>query len=100
MAEAFYAAIAPHNPLGPISLAAGIHLAASIPNFLCQEQVTLGTGYIKTPFKVENGYVKIPDEKERRRVQEIIEELRTRSNDFSRPKSEREYINRLLNQFE
>ncbi|MHC4178196.1 MAG: galactonate dehydratase, partial [Planctomycetota bacterium] len=31
MAEAYYAAIAPHNPLGPISLAAGIQLAASIP---------------------------------------------------------------------
>jgi L-alanine-DL-glutamate epimerase-like enolase superfamily enzyme len=37
-----YAAIAPHNPLGPISLAAGIQLAASIPNFLCQQQVSLG----------------------------------------------------------
>lgn len=46
------------------------------------------------------GYVKIPDEKERRRVQEIIDELRTRSNDYTRPKSERDYINRLLNQFE
>ena len=39
MAEAYYAAIAPHNPLGPIALAAGLQLAASIPNFLCQEQV-------------------------------------------------------------
>ena len=48
MAEAYYAAIAPHNPLGPISLAAGIQLAASIPNFLCQEQVSLGEGYLKT----------------------------------------------------
>ena len=60
MAEAYYAAIAPHNPLGPISLAAGIQLAASIPNFLCQEQVTLGDGYLKTPFQVENGYIPIP----------------------------------------
>ncbi len=33
MAEAFYATIAPHNPLGPISLAAGVQMAASIPNF-------------------------------------------------------------------
>ena len=31
MAEAYYAAIAPHNPLGPISLAAGVQMAASIP---------------------------------------------------------------------
>ena len=60
MAEAYYASVAPHNPLGPISLAAGLQLAASIPNFLCQEQVTLGEGYIKEPFKVENGYVAIP----------------------------------------
>jgi galactonate dehydratase len=60
MAEAYYAAIAPHNPLGPISLAAGVQLAASIPNFLCQEQVTLGEGYIKKPFVVREGYLDLP----------------------------------------
>jgi len=60
MAEAYYAGIAPHNPLGPISLAAGIQLAASIPNFVCQEQVSLGEGYLKHPFKVKHGYVDIP----------------------------------------
>jgi galactonate dehydratase len=60
MAEAYYAAIAPHNPLGPISLAAGLQLAASIPNFMCQEQVSLGVGYIKQPFKVVDGYVDLP----------------------------------------
>ena len=60
MAEAYYAAIAPHNPLGPISLAAGVQLAASIPNFLCQEQVSLGEGYLKKPFVVRNGYLDLP----------------------------------------
>lgn len=60
MAEAYYAAVAPHNPLGPISLACGLQLAASIPNFLCQEQVTLGEGYLKTPFKVEDGHISLP----------------------------------------
>ena len=60
MAEAYYASIAPHNPLGPISLAAGLHLAASIPNFLCQEQSSLGEGYLKKPFVVRDGYVDIP----------------------------------------
>lgn len=60
MAEAYYAAIAPHNPLGPISLAAGVQLATSIPNFLCQEQVSLGEGYLKTPFKVQDGYLELP----------------------------------------
>lgn len=61
MAESYYASVAPHNPLGPISLAAGLQLAASVPNFLCQEQVNLGEGYVKQPFKVENGYVRIPE---------------------------------------
>lgn len=60
MAEAWYAAIAPHNPLGPISLAAGLQLSAAIPNFLCQEQVSLGEGYLKKPFVVKNGYIDIP----------------------------------------
>ena len=60
MAEAYYAAIAPHNPLGPISLAAGVQLAAAIPNFLCQEQVSLGEGYLKQPFKVVDGYLELP----------------------------------------
>jgi galactonate dehydratase len=60
MAEAYYASLAPHNPLGPISLAAGLQIAASVPNFLCQEQVSLGEGYIKNPFKVKDGYVDLP----------------------------------------
>ncbi len=60
MAEAYYAAIAPHNPLGPISLAAGVQIAASIPNFLCQEQENLGDGYLKKPFVVRNGYLELP----------------------------------------
>jgi galactonate dehydratase len=60
MAEAYYASIAPHNPLGPISLAAGLQLAASIPNFLCQEQVHLGEGYLKQAFVVRDGYVDVP----------------------------------------
>ena len=60
MAEAYYASIAPHNPLGPISLAAGLQIAASIPNFLCQEQVSLGDGYIKKPFTVREGFIDLP----------------------------------------
>ena len=60
MAEAYYADIAPHNPLGPISLAAGVQMAASIPNFLCQEQVSLGEGYLKQPFRVRDGFLELP----------------------------------------
>jgi galactonate dehydratase len=60
MAEAYYATIAPHNPLGPINLAAGVQIAASIPNFLCQEQVSLGEGYLKKPFTVKSGFLDLP----------------------------------------
>jgi galactonate dehydratase len=61
MAEAYYAPIAPHNPMGPISLATGLQLAASVPNFLVQEQVSLGEGYLKNPFQLQkDGTVLIP----------------------------------------
>jgi galactonate dehydratase len=60
MAECYYAAIAPHNPLGPISLAAAVQLDACTPNFLIQEQVTLGEGYLETPFTVRDGYIELP----------------------------------------
>jgi galactonate dehydratase len=60
MAEAYYATIAPHNPLGPISLASGVQIAASINNFLIQEQVSLGEGYLKKPFTVRSGYLDLP----------------------------------------
>ncbi len=61
MAEAYYVPIAPHNPMGPISLASGLHLAGAIPNFLVQEQVSLGEGYLKNPFKLQkDGTVLLP----------------------------------------
>lgn len=60
MGEAYYAGIAPHNPLGPISLAACIQLDASIPNFIAQEHTTLGEGYLKNPFVVKDGFVDLP----------------------------------------
>ncbi len=62
MAEAYYAGIAPHNPLGPISLAACIQLDASIPNFIAQEHTTLGEGYLKKPFVFKDGFVELPTE--------------------------------------
>lgn len=60
MAETYYAAVAPHNPLGPIALAACIQLDACTPNFLIQEQVSLGEGYLKEPFRMEGGYIPLP----------------------------------------
>lgn len=66
MAEVYYASVAPHNPLGPISLAACLQLDACTPNFLMQEHPgmpekwDLGVGYIKQPFTVEQGYITLP----------------------------------------
>ena len=60
MAECYYAAVAPHNPLGPISLAACLQLDACIPNFLLQEQVSLGEGYLTEPFQLVDGYIDLP----------------------------------------
>ncbi len=60
MAECYFAVMAPHCPLGPIALAACLQLDASIPNFLAQEHVTLGEGYLKAPFHIEQGYIPLP----------------------------------------
>ena len=63
MAETCYAALAPHNPYGPINLAACLQVDACAPNFLIQEFVDpagLGAGYLKTPFVVNNGYIDLP----------------------------------------
>ncbi len=61
MADTHYMAVAPHCPLGPIALAACLHFAVSTPNFLIQEHGHLGEGYLKTPFKVNKGYITVPN---------------------------------------
>lgn len=58
--------VAPHNPLGPISLAACLQLDACIPNFLAQEYPGMdegwdrGVGILREPFEVRNGYIDVP----------------------------------------
>jgi galactonate dehydratase len=44
LAETFDAQVAPHCPLGPVSLAASLQIAFSTPNFLIQEQ-SIGIHY-------------------------------------------------------
>jgi galactonate dehydratase len=61
MAEAYYAGIAPHCPLGPIALAACLQLDATIPNFLAQEGGRLtGEGYITQPYRHVDGFLPLP----------------------------------------
>lgn len=47
----------------------------------------------------DEGGVKVPDRMEVRRVREILDELERRSGDMNRPKVERDYIDRLLQNF-
>lgn len=61
MAESHYVDVAPHNPYGPINLAAALQIDAAIPNFLLQEYVHLGEGYLKEPFVVKDGYIELPE---------------------------------------
>ena len=66
MSELYFGSIAPHNPLGPISLASCLHMDACTPNFLVQEhpgnpdKSDLGVGYIKEPFVIKDGYIDVP----------------------------------------
>lgn len=66
-AETHGVGIAPHNPLGPISFAAGVQLAACTPNFVMQEFVgrpdgrDRGEGILTEPIRIEDGYVTLTE---------------------------------------
>lgn len=66
MGSNYYCSVAPHNPLGPVSLAACLQLATCIENFTAQEhptlpnQLDLGVGLLKKPFIIKDGYVDVP----------------------------------------
>ena len=64
-AEAHSVSIIPHNPLGPISTIAALHIDRVVPNFECQEWPdTFGdfNAMIKgDSIKVENGYIIMPE---------------------------------------
>lgn len=61
LAESRDILFAPHCPLGPVALAACLHLDAVAPNFLIQEHVTLGESLLRTPFNPKDGYLPVPD---------------------------------------
>lgn len=67
LAEAYYVQVVPHNPLGPVSTAACLQIAASIPNFALQEyplgeDVPPKSEIVKTPLQRDGGYLMIPTE--------------------------------------
>lgn len=69
-AEAYGVSIAPHCPLGPIALAASLHVDVAMPNFLIKEQslgihYNVGTDLLdylvdRSVFTVDEGYVARP----------------------------------------
>ena len=66
LAEANYVGVVPHNPLGPVSTAACLQIAACIPNFALQEYPIGEHEFpknvmVKEPIQVEEGFLIIPD---------------------------------------
>ena len=64
MAEAFYATIAPHNPVGPVATAVNVHLAACTPNFLILEYLPDDLPgrreLVDEPMRLVDGYLELP----------------------------------------
>jgi galactonate dehydratase len=86
MAEVYYMHIMPHCAIGPVALAAALHVDAAVPNFLIQEQIdaSLGNGLLRQDWSVVDGYIELPtapglgfeiDEAEAERWREYEEEL-------------------------
>ena len=66
LAEAAHVGVVPHNPLSPVSTAACLQVAASIPNFAIQEYPTgedrpPKSEIVKTTVTCEDGFLVIPD---------------------------------------
>lgn len=67
MGETYFCSMAPHNPLGPLALAACIQVDTVITNFIAQEHPSfedgwdLGGPYLKKPFEIVDGYIKVPE---------------------------------------
>lgn len=65
VAEAYYAGVVPHNPLGPVSTAACLQLDACIPNLAIQEFPSFyekggECGMMAKPFEIMDGCILIP----------------------------------------
>jgi len=63
LAEIYFVPVAPHNPQGPVSTAAAVHLAASIPNFSILEHCRRYPWFNdvqRDPLRIESGNVELP----------------------------------------
>ncbi len=67
LAEARHVEVVPHNPLGPVSTAACLQIAAAIPNFALQEyplgeHVPPKSEIVSRPLSLDAGFLAIPRE--------------------------------------
>jgi galactonate dehydratase len=65
MAETYYLAVAPHNPLGPIATAVAVHFGQAVPNFLILEAMRQDVPWrdevVRDPVTVVDGFAVAPD---------------------------------------
>jgi galactonate dehydratase len=64
MAEVYNVKIAPHNPYGPVALAANLHACAAMPNFLILEHWRYYSFFDEVQHygpRVKDGYLQLPD---------------------------------------
>ena len=87
MAEVYYAGLAPHNPYGPVSTAACVHVAFAAPNFVIQEIVDPDVvpetmSFVKDPLPIVDGHI-LPPTKPGLGVEVDEEACARRKPDFS-----------------
>jgi galactonate dehydratase len=86
MAEVYYMHIMPHCAIGPVALAASLHVDAAVPNFLIQESVGPQQleGAIQLDWQLKDGYMELStkpglgvevDEREIAKMAQYTEEL-------------------------
>jgi galactonate dehydratase len=86
MAEVYYIHVMPHCAIGPVALAACMHVDAAVPNFLIQESIGPQQleGAIQLDWKLKDGYMELPtapglgvdvDENEVTKMAQYSEEL-------------------------
>jgi galactonate dehydratase len=66
VAETYYVAVAPHNPLGPIASAVNVHFGFAVPNFIIMEAVRADVPWrddvVVNPVRPVNGRLPLPTE--------------------------------------
>lgn len=64
MADTYYVAVAPHNPLGPLATMVNIQVAFATPNFLIQELMRSDVPWrdevLTAPIEIKDGFVRPP----------------------------------------